>query len=124
MKAKINGDVVTIESCINYAKLKEVAPIFIRNDDGKKVYGVDVNSCAGAIAEVGTTFSFPNADGNACLNILVANPADNPEQIKKDLLAGMAKELTALKMFEREACAEIDDALTARDELAALIEVR
>lgn len=124
MKAKINGDVVTIESCINYAKLKEVAPIFIKNDDGKKVYGVDVNSCAGSITEVGTTFSFPNADGNACLNILVANPADNPEQIKKDLLAGMAEELTALKTFERDVCAEIDDALAARNELAALIEVR
>lgn len=124
MNIKLNGNVVSIISDINYAALKKCTlnePIFIKDKDGKKIYGVGVGAL-GQITNVGVTFTYANADGNAALNVCIPTEM-SADEAKEYVLDNLNTELATLKMFEGPINVSMEALQNARAELAESITI-
>lgn len=116
MKIKVNGDIVTIVSDINYEALKNATkknPLMIK-EEGKTVYGVEVAQVA-SINNVGVSFTFAS-EGKAALNIAMPETLMMPQaEAKEFVLDALTDTLHALSIYTdciNTALAEINDIRT------------
>lgn len=124
MKIKINGNVASLISNIKFddlAKATAVSPMFIKNDTGKKVYGIETGTI-GTINDAGVCFSYANAEGFAALNICFC-PDYTQDEIKEEILDSLAPAIDKYNFFEDAISSAIEDRASARAELAANIEI-
>ena len=118
MKVKITGNVITICSEINFDDLKTLGPIYC-TDGGKKVYGCSASEIP-SFTEAGISFTFKDAEGNACLNI-IADTAG--EELKKAFVDDHHRELNLFMLYEPEIQGLIAFDKVSRDDLMNVIEV-
>lgn len=125
MNIKIIGNIMSITSTINFDQLQkytEKKPLFITDENGKKIYGVAAEpSAQGSIAEVGTSFSHKNAAGFAALNIPL--PANLVDDITDYVISVYGPALTALKRYEPIINEKLADMAQAAEELATTITI-
>lgn len=120
MNVKINGDIITVVSNLNYEALKKCAPVYLKNEEGKNVYGVNVNSI-GTVTAVGASFTYANAEGKAALNLAI--PPMSTDKAKDYVLDSIGAELASLKENEPKLVEEINARLAAREALAETIAI-
>lgn len=121
MVVRLNGDVLTITTKINFSKLQEATKkeaVFLYDEEGNKAYGITADDKAGAeLSKAGCNFTFADAEGNASMNIGVGTGRD-----KEWIADTFGVELTRLQSAEDKLVEAVDVVLAERASLIAIIQ--
>ena len=118
MKITAQGNIITIESDIEFDELNSLGPIFC-NEDGKPVYGASISEVP-SITKVGVSFTYKNPDGMACLQIISDLVG---EELAENFVKTHSNELALLNLYQFEVMAQLKLKRDQLEDLMSLVEI-
>ena len=119
MKIKINGNIITIVSELDFDTLKDVGKTLVRNND-KILYGCAVGEIS-SISEYGAVFNFKTREGKAALNII--SDCLDQELLSTEFIKSHQTALENLMKYEGAIAEIIQFKYNTRNDLLGMIEI-
>ena len=120
MKIKVNGNIITVISELDFDILKDVGKTIIKNDNDKILYGCAVGELS-SISEFGAVFNFKTREGKAALNII--SDCLDQELLSKEFIKSHQVALENLMKYEGAISETMRFKYNTRNDLLGMIEV-
>lgn len=122
MKVKVNGNVMSVISDINFYELKKLTAtesVVVKDADGNIVYGVKTGLEAN-INDISAIFTHPTSEGKAAFNIAIPLDLEDTEEF---IIKNYGRRLANLQANEEKIAAEMVARKNAIEAMKSVITV-